>query len=356
MGDIAVRRTSGCLLGHRVIGLGDHDGRAYVTRDQIVRTTGATPPHMTTISWRRTYVERKGGSVPLAPTAYPSAVRRYLSTRLALIDAAPPCASRARGCVGESARSPCVSARCPPLVSHKRSGVRFTVHVPLNATLGRAALREFDPRSFDPDHAGRAASRSLDAYRFHRRPRAQVGSITVSRRPPGAWQLESRPSAYATVARAWTTCLCGRRNRFSGEAQLRPRVWEGDHGSSRHSGLPPLGQARGQEGSPLLRPGVDRALQQRLPPLLHQPAGRRPGGSGGRAQRSRDPRHRAPGCRHGRRVVPAHRRRAAAARRLRRDLPGAQAPRPAGRSSPTPAWSPRRTSSCSRSIRPATSR
>jgi hypothetical protein len=138
-----------------------------------------------------TSIEREGRPVPLKPTVPPLVPRAYLRAHLALVETRP----RARMALAAALApvqdlGPYRSA-AGRWFARAKSDIRFTVRVPLNASLGDAAVREIEPQEFDPTATwdGRSVDRwTLAAIR--QGSRVPVGEVTVTRGSNGEWHID----------------------------------------------------------------------------------------------------------------------------------------------------------------------
>ena len=219
------------------------------------------------------------------------------------------------------------------------------VHRVVARRAGRYAIQADNLARPGRRRAGNRRSRRGHAGRTPRPARAPwPGPRTRSRggsRAPGA-----------TASRSWPFCA-PRERASTGRASSHDLV-RGQHAAAR---IRPLEPTRGQEHPRVLRSRADGALQQRLPALLHQPAGRRPRREGRRADPRRDRRRGRPGRRARRAVVLSS---AAASPCCARISPRSTSPSRSAAcwspSLPTPAWSGPSTSSCFAGTLRATSR
>jgi len=192
VGDIAVCRTPDYLFSHRVIETGSRGGRAYIiTRPDRSDHGSDGPTFDDDLLGVVTGIERDGLPVSLKPVPGTWAGRSYLSARLALIEAGP----RTRlGLMSALARAQ--DLRPYRFVarrgfSSRRSRVRFTVRVPLNATLGDAVFREIE--SSDPDALVPWKGRSVDHWTLVARlsgAQTPAGTVGAMRGPDGTWQVD----------------------------------------------------------------------------------------------------------------------------------------------------------------------
>ena len=277
VGDIAVCRTPEYLFSHRV-------SRPANGTGALTSSPGRTGPAAAPIRRRSTrtcsawWRASSGAGAACRSGPRPSPIARRV--------AAPP---RRTGRARAAATGPHALRR--QLRGHAAGHARLRlrgaalVRAPADAgALRRARARVREPR-------GRVSRESSRPTRSTRRPRGMDA-------PVERWTLAAlvgegrRPAAWATFEQA-----AGRRLAPGGFGGARALSWDGlgrcpaapgggDHREGgavperrRDPGARPVEAARGEEGAALLRPRAHGALQQRLPALLHQPAGRRPGGA-----------------------------------------------------------------------------
>ena len=189
-GDIAVCRTPDYLFSHRVIDRGELDGRAYIVTRSDRSRGGAMRPHSTRISSVSLSASHAMARRCRSRHRYPWVVRRCLGAHLALIEAKPRVRAKLiarRSRAGSLAVRPHCGSVAPP----RAPTLRFTVRVPLNATLGDSVFRELTPEGFDPSAPwnGRYADRWTVAA-FVNGADVSAGSIVAARESGSGWRLE----------------------------------------------------------------------------------------------------------------------------------------------------------------------
>ena len=186
VGDIAVCRTAEYLFGHRVIAVGERDGRAYVvTRPDRSRAGGDRPTFDDDLLGVVVGVERNGVPVPLRPAAQNWVVRQYLGARLACAEAQPRARRRLGAAVAFAQGRPLYARAARRCFALTRPRLSFRVRVPLNATLGDAVWRSLPAGRFDPTETWRG--RPVDAWTL---------TLHVNgEREPGVWARIARSGA-----------------------------------------------------------------------------------------------------------------------------------------------------------------
>jgi hypothetical protein len=162
VGDIAVCRRPGYMIGHRVISKGEKEGRAYiVTRPDSTLDGNDGPTFDEDLLGVVVAIERRGNAVPLQPVDYPWLVRTCLTLRLELLTALSQARTWLTGMLAkmqDSSRVYRYIAR--GLLTVSRLRISYSVRLPM-PVLGDAVYRQMTVESFDVrmDWRGRPVER-----------------------------------------------------------------------------------------------------------------------------------------------------------------------------------------------------
>jgi hypothetical protein len=199
VGDIAVCRRPGYIIGHRVISKGEKEGCAYiVTRPDNTLYGGDGPTFDEDLLGVVVAIERRGNAMPLQPVNYPWLVRTCLSLRLELLIALSQARTWLTGVLTKMQDSTVYRYFARRFLMLSQPRISYTVRLPM-PVLGDAVYRQMTVEAFDlqTDWRGRSVER---------------------------WSLimhlndDSRPAAWMTFARdaanSWHAC----------ESFVRPRL------------------------------------------------------------------------------------------------------------------------------------
>jgi signal peptidase I len=201
VGDIAVCRRPGYMIGHRVISKGEKEGRTYIiTRPDNTLDGNDGPTFDEDLLGVVVTIERRGTIVPQQPGSYSWLVRAFFSLRLEVLTALSQAHAWLAGLLAKVQDSMVYRyiARGLLMVSNPR--ISYSVRLPM-PVLGDAVYRQMAVEAFDlrKDWRGRPVKR---------------------------WSLimhvndDSRPAAWATfahdAANSWHTSESFIRPRFRG--------------------------------------------------------------------------------------------------------------------------------------------
>lgn len=189
VGDIAVCRRHGLLFGHRVVGKGVRDERAFVvTRPDRARRGDDGPTFDEDLLGVVASITRRGVGVPASGEQDDGRSRLALRLRLALIESAPRVRSRLATALTRAQTHGvyrCVARRAFVLT---RPRLEYVVHVPLNATLGDAVYRRVDPADFDPDAPWQGRVRDRWSLVLHVNGARKAAATATFERSGGVWR------------------------------------------------------------------------------------------------------------------------------------------------------------------------
>jgi len=197
VGEIAVCRRPGCLLGHRIIQKSVKDGRSYiVTRPDRASQGGDGPTFDEDLLGVVTAIERNGRRLGTRKPRHGWPMRAYLAVRLTLLEGSP--LSRARlldwlGYIQSTVFYRCAARFC---LSAKRRKSSYVVRVPFQAGNPNNLYRPMTPDKFDPAQPtwqGRRVDRWALALHFSgsRQPAALTTfALRTPECPEAGWRVE----------------------------------------------------------------------------------------------------------------------------------------------------------------------
>ena len=152
IGDIAVCRTPDYLFSHRVIKKGELEGKPYIaTRSDRAREGSDAPTFDDNLLGVVVSIKRNGKPVSLVPTHYPWLIRQYYNQRLAYIQAKERLMLRLSIFLVKKDANIFYKFIIRTWFLLARPRLTYMVKVPLNASLGDAVFRRFEPDEFDPE-------------------------------------------------------------------------------------------------------------------------------------------------------------------------------------------------------------
>jgi hypothetical protein len=152
VGDIAVCRRSGYLIGHRVVEASRSGSQPFiVTKPDRTRDGDDGPTYEDDLLGVVTRITRHGAEVSLRPARRCRAVKLYLSLRLVPLEGISSTRRWLISAVGHVQRTAGYRWLANVCLGKSLRSLHFTVRVPLNATLGDALFREIAPTEFDPE-------------------------------------------------------------------------------------------------------------------------------------------------------------------------------------------------------------
>ena len=201
VGDIAVCRRPGYMIGHRVIDKGEREGRAYiVTRPDCTLDGSDGPTFDEDLLGVVTSIERRGKGVPLQPVNHPWLVRAGLTLRLEFLSVLSQARKWIAGMLTKVQDSRVYRCVARGLLGLWRPRISYSVRLPM-PVLGDAVYRQMTLEAFDLQRDWRG-------------------------RPVQRWSLimhfgdDSQPTAWMEFARdatnSWHACESFVRPRFRG--------------------------------------------------------------------------------------------------------------------------------------------
>jgi hypothetical protein len=161
VGDIAVCRRPGYMIGHRVISKGEKEGRAYiVTRPDCTLDGSDGPTFDEDLLGVVVAIERRGNAVPLQPVNYPWLVRACLTLRLELLTALSQARAWLAGVLAKVQDSRVYRYIARGFLMLSRPRISYSVRLPM-PVLGDAVYRQMTVEAFDVrmDWRGRPVER-----------------------------------------------------------------------------------------------------------------------------------------------------------------------------------------------------
>jgi hypothetical protein len=182
VGDIAVCRAPDYLFGHRVIGKGERDGRAYiVTRPDRARAGSGAPTFDENLLGVVITIERNAKRVRLRPTGYPWLACWYFAACLVLTELQPHVLAALMTTLARIQDSALYRRMARGSLALLHPQVGYTVQLPFNSKLD-GVYRPLAPDEFDVrmEWQGRAVERWTLALRLS------------DARQPAAWATFAR--------------------------------------------------------------------------------------------------------------------------------------------------------------------